>query len=297
MKFAFVVKSAGNENMKKMTEGFKSIIEPKGGEVIVKEPSYATNDQTELIGSLISQDVSGISIAVNDPASLAPMLNEAKSKGIFISAFDSPANPEDRHIFVNQVETEQVGKALVEAVYDITGGSGQWAILSTTSLAPNQNAWIDAMKSELEKDRKYDDLELVNVVYGNDDAEKSKSETLKLLEEYPDLKAICSPTTIGILAAAETVSNAGSNVKVTGLGLEDEMSKYIGEDNVCPYIFFWDSVALGKLTAYTAIALEEGKITGASGETFDAGDLGTFTVQDAKNGGTEVILGTLVKID
>ena len=117
------------------------------------------------------------------------------------------------------------------------------------------------------------------------------------MEKYPDLKVICAPTTKGILAAAEVISETGSEVRLTGLGRPEEMSDYIGPDKTCPSIFFWDSYALGKLTAYAAMALEEGTITGAVGESFNAGELGSFTIKKDKDGGTEVVLGPLVRIN
>ncbi len=294
-RFAIVVKSAGNENMKKMTDGFSHVIEAAGGTVIIKEPSYATNDQTELVSSLISQNVSGISISVNDPAALKDLLKEARDKNIGISAFDSPAAGDTRDIFINQADAVQIGEALAEAVYDLTGGEGQWAILSSTSVAPNQSAWIDALKEVLERDSKYSQLTLVDVAYGNDDPEKSGEETRRLLRSYPDLEVICSPTTIGMLAAAEVLSGEDSGVQLTGLGLPQEMEPYLG--NVCPYMFFWDTYALGELTAYAALGLESGTFKGAEGEELDAGELGTFSVIRGSDGGTEIILGPLEKIE
>ena len=64
----------------------------------------------------------------------------------------------------------------MDAVLDITGGEGQWAILSATSQATNQNAWIDAMK-EIMKEDKYSKLELVEVAYGDDEPQKSTDQT------------------------------------------------------------------------------------------------------------------------
>ncbi len=54
---------------------------------------------------------------------------------------------------------------------------------------------------------------------------------------------------------------------------------------------------MGKLGAYVSIALVEGDITGAEGETFTAGDLGEYTIVDAGDGGTEIILGAPFKFD
>ena len=86
-------------------------------------------------------------------------------EGIKISCFDSACNPDSRQIFINQAGTNAVGQALLDAVLDIAGGEGQFAILSATSQAANQNAWIDAMKTIMEADEKYSKLELVEVCF------------------------------------------------------------------------------------------------------------------------------------
>ena len=54
---------------------------------------------------------------------------------------------------------------------------------------------------------------------------------------------------------------------------------------------------LGKLSALTTIDLINDEITGAADETFTAGDLGDYTVTDADDGGTEVVLGAPLKFD
>ena len=48
---------------------------------------------------------------------------------------------------------------------------------------------------------------------------------------------------------------------------------------------------LGKLSAYATAALINGDITGALDETFTAGDLGDYTITEADDGGTEIVLG------
>ena len=48
---------------------------------------------------------------------------------------------------------------------------------------------------------------------------------------------------------------------------------------------------LGKLSAYATISLVKGDITGALDETFTAGDLGEYTITEADDGGTEIVLG------
>ncbi|MGF6364727.1 ABC-type sugar transport system substrate-binding protein [Aequitasia blattaphilus] len=219
--------------------------------------------------------------------------------GIKVSCLDSKVNADSRMTFVNQAGTTEIGQSLMEAIYDITGGEGQWAILSATSQAANQNAWIEAMKEVMADDSKYSKLELVEVAYGDDEPQKSTDQTQALLSKYPDLKVICAPTTVGINAAAKVLQDEKSSVKLTGLGLPSEMAEYIGEgdDFSCPYMYLWNPIDVGRLGAYASIALVNEDITGAEGDTFTAGDMGDYEVVKASDGGTEVILGPPFKFD
>lgn len=290
---AILVKSAGNPYNKKMIEGFQEIMDAQGIKYVVKEPEEASAEaQIKMVNELVAQGVSSIAIAGNDPDALQPALEQAMNQGIKVACMDSSVNPDSRMLFVNQAGIDIIGETLMEAIYDITGGEGQWAILSATSQASNQNAWIESMKTIMQ-DEKYAGLELVEVAYGDDEYQKSVDQTQALLSNYPDLKAICAPTTVGIMAAAKVLQDASSPVKLTGLGLPSEMADYIGADEThsCPYMYLWNPIDIGRLTAHVSLALVDGSITGAVGETFVAGDLGEYTITEAADGGTEVVLG------
>ena len=293
--YALITKSAGNPYNEKEAEGFQEVIDAMGGTCIIQHPEAATADaQIAVIQSLISQGVSSIAIAANDANALSAALQEAADAGIKICTLDSDVVADSRATFCNQAGVQEVGQALIDAVYDLTGGEGQYAILSATSQATNQNAWIDAMKAISEGDAKYAGLELVEVAYGDDEPQKSTDQTQALLQKYPDLKVICAPTTVGIAAAAKVLQDQGSSVVLTGLGLPSEMAEYIGADDAhsCPYMFLWNPIDLGRLAAYTSIALVNGDITGAVGDSFTAGDMGDYTLTELADGsGSEIILG------
>lgn len=299
---AFVVRSAGNPYIEKEEEGFRAAVEACGGTVVINEPDSATADaQIAMIQSLISQNVDTIAVAANDSNALAASLQQAKDAGIKVLSIDADVNPEDRATFVNQAGNQEIGQALADAVYDIAGGEGQFAILSATSQSTNQNAWIEAMQKIME-DEKYAGLELVEIAYGDDEPQKSTDQTQALLFKYPDLKVICSPTTVGIAAAAKVLQDQGSSVKLTGLGLPSEMAEYIGTDDAhsCPYMFLWNPIDLGKLGGFTAVALATGQITGEVGDTFEAAELenSPYTLTALESGeGSEVILGPPFKFD
>ena len=295
---ALVTKSAGNAFMELLANGVKEAVEAGGGTLIVKDPSAATADaQISEISSLISQGVDAIIVSANDENALSAVLTEAKDAGIKVLTTDSDVAAADRAVFVNQADVTLIGQTLMAAAADIAGGSGQYAILSATSQATNQNAWIEAMKAENESNPDYANMELVEVAYGDDEPQKSTDQTQALLEKYPDLKVIVAPTTVGIAAAAKVLQDSGSSVKLTGLGLPSEMLEYMGDDDAhsCPYMYLWNMIELGNLTGYTAMALANGEITGAAGESYTAGSLGDYTIID--NNGTQVVLGPPFKFD
>jgi rhamnose transport system substrate-binding protein len=297
--YAIVTKSAGNPYNEKQAVGFQETIEAAGGTCIVKHPQSATaEDQITMINELVAQGVDSIAIAGNDYDALQPALAAAVQKGIQVSSFDANVNPDSRAVFVNQAGVTQIGETLMDAILDITGGEGEWAILSATANATNQNAWIEAMKTAMTNE-KYAKLQLVEVAYGDDEYQKSTDQTQALLQKYPNLKVICAPTTVGIMAAAKVLQDEKSAVKLTGLGLPSEMAEYIGDgdDKACPYMYLWNPIDVGRLSAYVSMALVDGTITGKAGDKFTAGELGDYEIVEAADGGTEVIVGPPFKFD
>lgn len=237
--YAIVAKSAGNPFNEKQIEGFKKAIEEQEYQVIEKTPDQPTAEQQiNIIQELITQGVDGIAIAANDENALQPALKQAMDQGIAVTSFDSAVNQESRQAHVNQADPKAIAVAMMDAVLDLAGGEGQFAILSATSTATNQNTWIAGMEELMAEDEKYAGLELVKITYGDDLRDKSTSETEALLQSFPDLRVIMSPSTVGIAAAAKVVQDKGvsDNIKVTGLGLPSEMAAYIDND-VCPYMY------------------------------------------------------------
>jgi len=297
---AFIFKNTGNPYGDKQMEGFAAGIKEQGFEAITRAPDQPTAEaQIQIIEQLIAQRVASITITGNDFDALQPVLTRAKGQGIKVLSADSAVNPASRLTHINQADSEMIGRTLIQAAFDMAGGAGDIAILSATSQASNQNLWIEWMKKELaENAAKYANLKLVRVAYGDDLRDKSVSETEALLQSFPNLKVIIAPTTVGIAAAGRVITDRKliGKIKVTGLGLPSEMAEYI-ENGACPYMFLWNPIAVGDLSAYAAVAAVQGTFTGAVGQTFAASRLGKFTVTKASDGGTEVLLGAPFKFE
>ncbi len=240
--------------------------------------STDTAGQVSYVNTLTQQQVNAIAVSAQDPGALCTALKQAMSNGIKVVTYDSDTNPGCRNVFVSQASAEALGRTEVQLLAKQINYSGKIAVLSAAQTATNQNAWIGYMKDELKKPA-YKNMQLVTVAYGNDDAQTSFQQTQGLLQQYPDLKGIISPTTVGIKAAAQYLSGSKykGKVQLTGLGTPNDMRAYVKDGTVTAFEL-WDPAKLGELAGYTATALASGQITGAQGQTFKAGDMGTFTI-------------------
>ena len=276
---AFLPKAVGNPYFDTAFAGAKMAAKANGDKVIQVGPSTAdASGQVTFIKTLIQQHVNAIAVSADDPAVIAPTLERAQSAGIKVVSYDSDTLPAARSIFCNQASTEQIGRVEIQIIGRELGYKGQIAILSGTSTATNQNAWIGFMKKELALP-KYKGMQLVTTVYGNDDPALSTTLTQSLLTKYPKLRGIVAPTTVGIKAAAQvvTVTNNIGKVIVTGLGTPNDMRKYVKNGSV-PDFALWDVTHLGYLAETTAHQLAAGTLKATPGATYTAGMLGKYTV-------------------
>ncbi len=275
----FLPKAINNPYFDSAFSGGKAAATALNGTVKQVGPSDANAaEQVPFINTLTEQHVSAIVLSADDPNALVPSLKTAMQQGVKVVTFDSDVDPSARQVFVNQASTEEIGRSEVDVLGKQINYSGQIAILSAASTATNQNAWIGYMKDELTKPQ-YKNMQLVKIVYGNDDDQTSFNDTLSLLQAYPNLKGIISPTTVGIAAAARALEsvNKGKQVALTGLGTPNQMRKYV-KDGTVKQFELWNPADLGYLAYYTAALLAQGKIKGQPGETFTAGKLGQKTI-------------------
>jgi len=231
--------------------------------------------QLPVIQADISKGANALIVSATDPTALCPTLSAAIKRKIAVVTYDSDA-PTCRSLFINQASASALGASEIDILATQLHDTGQIAIVSASASDTNQNTWIGYMKQEL---KKYPKMTLVSTVYGNDDTATATQVTQGLLEQYPNLKGIISPTTVGIAAAAAVLDTAKYRGKValTGLGTPDEMKKYVADGTVKSFEL-WNPADLGYLAAYAAVALASGTINGSQGQSFTAGKLGSFTV-------------------
>jgi len=192
-KIALVVKALGIGFFEAAAEGAEEAAKEIGGvELIYTGPTDTTAEgQIDVINSLIAQKVDAIAISANDPDALVPALKRAMQRGIKVVSWDSGVAPEGRMVHLNPSSNPLIGNMIIKLAADNLPDGGEVAVLSASATATNQNTWI----AEMEKVKgDYPGIEVVTTVYGDDLFDKSYRETQGLIQSYPDLKAIISPT-------------------------------------------------------------------------------------------------------
>ncbi len=277
-RIALVVKSLGNGFFDAAAKGAKEAAAEMGGvDVIYTGPTAATAEgQIDIINTLIAQNVDAIAISANDPDALVPVLKKAMDRGIKVLSWDSGVAPEGRMLHLNPSDTNLIGKTIIKLAADYLPDGGDVAILSASSTAANQNSWIDAAEKILPTD--FPNINLVAVVYGDDDSVKSTDQAKGLIASYPDLKAIIAPTTVGVVAAAQVVTDMGliGKINVTGLALPSEFKQFI-DNGASQAVALWNPIDLGYSAVYLAKELVDGQKAGP-GATFSIGHVGSVTL-------------------
>jgi rhamnose transport system substrate-binding protein len=259
--------------------GAKAAGKAQGDTVTYNGPTAASaTAQVPFIDNAVRQGYNAIIISGNDPNAVAPALKRAMAKGVKVISYDADVAPDARNLYVSPPSAKDIGAFQVEWLGSQIHYKGQIAILSATPTAANQNTWIKYMKQAL-KQKKYRGMKLVKIAYGNDNDTQSAQQMQGLLQAYPNLAGVISPTTVGVAAAARVLqqSKKCGKVALTGLGLPSQMRAYI-KAGCAKKVGLWDEFKLGYVAEYAAHAVLDGKVSGQSGQSFTAGKYGKKTV-------------------
>lgn len=282
-------------------EAHEELGNPGTLEFIGPTPENSVAGQIEIVTTATTQGQDGIMISNNAGDQIAPAARAARAKGLTVVTWDSQIPSADgEQVFVAQVDFDETGVVMADMALNILGaGGGDIGILSATPDAANQNSWIAAMENALE-DPKYAALNIVDVVYGDDQSEKSYNQTLALIDKYPNMELIMAPTSVGIVAAAKALQDEDlcGEIKVSGLGLPAEMVSYT-MNGCAPEFALWSFVDLGYLTYYVTYLIATGQMEGVEGETFEAGRMGSYTIHKdpTREQGLRVLMGPFTVYD
>lgn len=291
--FGIILMDPNNAYTQKILEGYQLAVGELGGSVRVV---YADTVETQIdaLETMQKEGITAIALRPADTTGLEDALRNAKAAGISVATVDSDTR--GSAYFLNQADIDLVAQALVEEIYTLTGGAGEFAVLSGSATFSGSDFWVNAM-TEICRQEKYRDLIWVQTSYAHsDDPNATQEETLALLEAYPELEVICCTGTYATQGCAMALNNVQTNVKVTGLAKPSDMQDLVGEDRPCASFFLWNPLDIGQCCGYVLDAAREGKI-GAVGTSFQTKNEQIYSVGPGLTGETTIPIGPPYKFD
>jgi rhamnose transport system substrate-binding protein len=239
--------------------------------------------QSEVVEAWITRGVDVIAVSVENKIGISNVLRKARQRGIRVITWDADAERDARDFFINQATPQGIGYALTDEAARILNNKGEFAIITASLSAANQNEWIRYIKQRLAE--KYAQMQLVAIRPSEGDRDRAFAETQTVLKVYPDVKLIVAIAAPAVPGAAEAVKQSGRrDVKVIGLSLPSLCRSYVHE-GVIESIVLWNTIDLGYLTVYASSALSRGQLKRGDRELV-AGRLGKVEVRE-----DEVVLG------
>jgi rhamnose transport system permease protein len=281
---AMMPKNKGNPYFVSCRQGAEEAAKALGVTLLWDGPTETDPaKQNEVVEAWITRGVNVIAVSVENKEAISTVLRKARARGIKVVTWDADAEPDARDVFVNQATPRGIAETLLEHTSRLLGGRGEFAIVTASLTAANQNDWIANIRALLAE--KYPGLTLVDIRPSDDDRKRAFDETQTLLRVHPNVRVVMAIASPAVPGAAEAVKQSGrTDVKVTGLGLPNASRPYL-KDGVLDSAVLWNTRDLGFLTIHVARAVAAGTLKpGAT--SVAAGRLGTLEIR-----GDNVLLG------
>ena len=281
---AMMPKAKGDPYFISCRKGAEEAAKELGAELLWDGPTdLDPAKQNEAVEAWITRGVDVIAVSVENKEGISTVLRKAKEKGIKVVTWDADAEKDARDFLINQATPQGIGETLTDEAARIMGGKGEFAIVTASLSAANQNEWINYIKARLAE--KYPDIKLVAIHPSEGDRDRAFQETQNILKVYPNVKLVMGIAAPAVPGIAEAVKQSNrKDVKVTGLSLPNMCKPYI-KDGIVDSIVLWNTGDLGYLTVFASNALNNG--------TFKKGDtkLTAGRLKDIEVVGDEVRLG------
>ena len=182
--------------------------------------------QNEVVEAWITRGVDVIAVSVENKEAISTVLRKARGRGIKVITWDADAEADARDYFVNQATPRGIAEILAGHAARLLGGRGDFAVITASLTAANQNAWLRELRAVVAE--KHPGIRLVDVRPSDDDRQRAFEETRTLLKAHPELKVIVAIAAAAVPGAAEAVKQSGRrDVRVTGLGLPNAAKPYL----------------------------------------------------------------------
>ena len=215
---AIVSKGFQHQFWQAVKQGAEDEAKRQGVRITFEGPAAETEveEQITMLTNVLAKKPDAIGFAALDSQAAAPLLEQAKTDGIPVIAFDSGVESD---IPVTTAATDNLAAAAEAAKHmsELVGGSGQVAMIvhDQTSLTGQQRRdgfvqWMEANAP---------DIELLPVQYGEGDQAKSADIAKSIIAANPDLKGIYGSNEGSAIGAVKGVEESGAE-GITVIGFD-----------------------------------------------------------------------------
>ncbi len=224
----------------------------------------SAQDQIRRLSGAAKRGFDVIGVDVADTARLTPEINRLIENGQKVMTFSSSdAGREDgcrRIAYVGNTHNYKDGADLTEALCKKLGYRGKVAVLVGTKGAPcHEDRALGAQRVIAD----YPEMEIVEIAYDDDNAEKAYEFTREFLKKHQDLSGIICCNMSNPVGAAEAVVEAGreDEIVIVGMDHDQEALRYL-RDGVIYALGVQDCYSIGFDTVQVAVRIADGNLPG-----------------------------------
>ncbi len=222
--------------------------------------------QSDMVENAISNGVDGIIISPTNKEALAPAIDKAKEAGIPVVYAGTMCSSEN-YLASYTTDNYAAGEKAAQELAGLLGQKGQVAVICAQqgddSGQQRQQGFCDCVGKE------YPDMEVVQVVYSDGEAEKAMNLTTNLLATYPELKGIFSINEGSTIGMAQGLSQSGmpEGFACIGFDLSDNTRASI-EDGSINGVIVQDPEGMGSESVEALFSYLENQEEPESRDTF-----------------------------
>lgn len=265
-----VPKDSSNPWFVRMDTGVTEYAEEKGLNAYQKgTDEIDATKQAQLVGDLIAQGVDAICVVPVDPASLEPVLKQARDAGIVVIAHEG-ASLENVDYDIEAFSNTGYGAFIMDNLAEAMGEEGVYTTMVADVTNASHNEWADAGVAHAEE--AYPNMTLLEAeprVESHDNGDTAYNVAKELLKKYPDLKGIMGTSSYDAPGVARAIEELGLTGKVftSGTGMPADNAELL-KSGAVKSLTLWDPAGAGKAMISLALKVLNGE---EIGDTVDLG--------------------------
>lgn len=211
--------------------------------------------QIALVEQAIAKNPDAIILAAADYERLVPVCEQAKKAGIRVVTVDSDVNFPDKKCFVG-TDNYELGRKLAEQVDMLIGSDERFGVIghmsTVTTGMERERGLLEHVYNAQER--------LAGIEYCESSEELARLRTIKMLEDYPEIKCMVGLNESSALGVARGVRELGlaGKVKIVACDSSQEQIELM-EDGTIQAFVVQHPFNMGYMSVKTTVELLQGK--------------------------------------